>query len=347
SWSKLRKPMEFNHGETGFPLVGTHKIVDCVSCHVTLKFARVGSACADCHTDVHHGELGMDCQSCHTPEDWRNRQDLFAQHAQRGFPLVGVHAIADCQACHVGEQRNEFGGLPLDCSNCHQGNFLTTTNPNHTRANFSLDCQSCHEPVATSWRQTTFAHPAVFELRGAHRQTDCNSCHQATFAGTPQECAICHAKEFQATIEPPHVALGFPTECNVCHNETRWEGIQFDHLQRSGFELRGAHATAACTDCHTDNQFVGLPRDCFGCHQSDFQGAGNPDHVAGHFPSDCMLCHTETTWQPATFDHNLTQFPLTGAHQVLYCADCHVDNQYTALPTDCYSCHESDFTGVA
>ena len=60
--------------------------------------------------------------------------------------------------------------------------------------------------------------------------------------------------------------------------------------------------------------------------------------VAG-FPTTCSLCHTTASWAGATFNHNNTPFPLTGAHTTVQCGQCHVNNNFTTLPTDCGSCH--------
>ncbi len=345
SWTELRRPLAFNHDQTGFPLVGAHDEVQCISCHQSLKFAEIGVACADCHTDAHRGQLGLDCQSCHTPRDWANQQSILELHASRGFPLLGPHAVADCQACHINEQRNEFTGAPVECSGCHLSNFTLTENPNHPRAGFDLDCMSCHEPVAATWKQTTYEHTQTFALRGAHLEANCNSCHESAFVGLPTECAGCHIDAYQASFDPPHAEFGFPTDCQRCHNESRWQDATFDHLEVSGFELQEAHALARCTSCHVNNQLTGLPRDCFGCHESDFNGVTDPNHVQGNFPHDCMVCHNQSVWRPATFDHNLTGFPLTGAHVSLDCNACHAGG-FTGTPSDCFSCHESDFNGV-
>jgi hypothetical protein len=51
-------------------------------------------------------------------------------------------------------------------------------------------------------------------------------------------------------------------------------------------------------------------------------------------------------WTDGTFNHNNTPFPLTGAHTTVPCASCHVNNNYTSLPADCYSCHKTDYQGT-
>ena len=168
SWQRLKVQMEFNHDDTAFPLVGAHQTNDCMSCHQSLKFNEVGIACADCHTDIHRGQLGVDCQSCHSPTTWRDQQESFDLHAARGFPLTGVHTVLDCQACHTGEQQIEFAGLSAECSSCHMSDFQLTANPSHVKAAFDLECISCHEPLALSWENARYEHPASFEIKGAH-----------------------------------------------------------------------------------------------------------------------------------------------------------------------------------
>jgi len=347
SWKKLKKPLEFNHENTGFALEGLHKSVDCRSCHTSLKFIEVETACVDCHTDVHRGQLGIDCQQCHNPETgWKNQKDVYEMHSERGFPLVGVHAAVDCNACHLYEQQYEFHGIPIDCNGCHISEYQSSQNPNHMAAGFGIDCETCHLPIHKSWEEAIYPHTESFVLRGAHRLVDCMACHQTTFAGTPSECYSCHSTDYQESKDPSHIIFGFPTDCNVCHIEDRWEGARFDHIEASGFELQGVHAFVKCTDCHVNNQLSGLPRDCFGCHETDFRNVSDPNHVGGGFPQDCIMCHTQNSWQPATFDHNLTQFPLTGAHVTLECLDCHSAG-FAGTPTDCYSCHEQDFVAVS
>jgi len=76
---------------------------------------------------------------------------------------------------------------------------------------------------------------------------------------------------------------------------------------------------------------------------SNFNSTTNPNHVASGFPQTCDLCHTTAAWQPATFDHNKTLFPLTGFHRTVLCSSCHLNTDYKATPTDCYSCHKASY----
>jgi len=66
--------------------------------------------------------------------------------------------------------------------------------------------------------------------------------------------------------------------------------------------------------------------------------------VEQQFSQDCTECHSVDAWEPATFDHDLTDFPLTGAHKDIEtdCISCHVGGLFTNLPGDCIDCHKED-----
>jgi predicted CXXCH cytochrome family protein len=98
-----------------------------------------------------------------------------------------------------------------------------------------------------------------------------------------------------------------------------------------------------CSDCHINNQYQGTPTDCYACHEADYAGTTNPNHVAGGFPTECLECHTTTAWSPATFDHNVTNFPLTGAHVTADCQSCHEGGNYQLVYEDCYQCHQAEY----
>ena len=115
-----------------------------------------------------------------------------------------------------------------------------------------------------------------------------------------------------------------------------WLPAAFDH-NLSTFKLTGKHSTVACTGCHIDNIFQGTPTDCFTCHQKD-------DKHKGQFGTNCATCHSTSGWSPATFDHNLSTFKLTGKHITIACESCHINNDFKGTPTDCYSCHAANDT---
>jgi hypothetical protein len=121
-----------------------------------------------------------------------------------------------------------------------------------------------------------------------------------------------------------------------------WRPATFDH-ELSRFPLRGAHVSVDCAQCHVGGRFTGTPTDCYACHQQDYNQTTNPNHVSLRFPKKCEDCHSTDAWRPASFDHNVTRFPLTGAHRRVDCASCHSGGRFTGTPTDCYACHQADY----
>ena len=156
----------------------------------------------------------------------------------------------------------------------------------------------------------------------------------------------CHANDYENASTLDHVAARLPTTCESCHSTSGWGGALFDH-SATRFPLTGAHTASSCETCHVGGEFTGLSTECISCHATNFAGTTSPDHVAAGFPSDCELCHNTSGWPGATFDHGGTRFPLTGSHVSVGCASCHIGNQYVGTPTDCYSCHSSEYESVA
>jgi hypothetical protein len=107
--------------------------------------------------------------------------------------------------------------------------------------------------------------------------------------------------------------------------------------------LTGAHAQVACAQCHTNGNYNLTTTACVSCHLKDFQGTTNPNHATAGIPQQCEVCHSTSAWQPATFDHSKTGFPLTGAHVGVTCAQCHTNGNYNLASTTCVSCHLKDF----
>jgi nitrate/TMAO reductase-like tetraheme cytochrome c subunit len=338
-------PATLDHNATGFPLTGAHVTTTCEACHVNGNYQLTYTDCYQCHAsdfggviDPNHvlGNFSHDCQPCHTTTAWL--PSTF-NHSTTAFPLTGAHVSAQCQSCHVG---GNYQLTYTDCYQCHESDFTGVVEPSHVLGNFSHDCTPCH--TTTAWLPATFDHGTTnFPLTGAHVATPCQSCHvNGNYQLTYTDCYECHVSDFQVPQEPNHVAGNFDHDCTPCHTTTAWMPSTFSH-DNTPFPLTGAHQAVACSDCHINNQYQGTPTVCYDCHLSDYNNAVNPNHVAGGFPTDCMECHTTTGWSPATFDHNLTDFPLTGAHLSTDCQSCHVGGNYQLEYTDCYECHESDY----
>ncbi len=343
TWKVIPKKIKFNHDETGFPLEGQHKNVDCQSCHTSLVFSDVKTDCFSCHKDIHQGSVGYDCARCHAPQSWIV-QNINQIHEEDRFPLVGMHLNADCIQCHAQYNSLNFEVIGATCFDCHRKDYYATTAPNHAQAGFSTECQDCHSLNAVNWGAQSFNHD-FFPLVGGHNIANCFACHKqgSNFSGLSTECYSCHKKDYDATTDPNHITQGFPTTCDQCHSINSWGDAKFDH-STTGFALTGQHAVISCNSCHA-NGYTNTPSDCYSCHKKDYDATTDPNHVTQGFPTDCSQCHSTNSWGDASFDHSTTGFALTGQHATLSCNSCHASG-YTNTPSDCYSCHKKDYDGT-
>lgn len=342
SWKPIRSMPEFNHDSTRYPLRGMHKDVPCAGCHTSLVFKNVSVRCADCHADLHRRQFGANCENCHSVKGWKVSVREIQNHLNR-FPLMGAHAALDCEACHKGAATGQFAGLSTACYTCHQQDFKTP-NFDHVSAGFPTTCESCH--TMDTWFGAKFDHLKYtgYALTGMHATLECTACHiNGKYKGTPAACYACHQPDYKRTADPSHVQAALPHDCGICHSTANWLNAKFDHLAYTGYALTGKHAALQCKQCHASG-YAGTPSACASCHQKDYNGTTNPNHQAAGFPTDCSICHTTAGWSPSSFDHSKSGFPLSGAHKTTPCVKCHVNNNYTSIPKDCYSCHKSDYT---
>ncbi|HSW55501.1 MAG TPA: hypothetical protein VLH59_10440 [Ignavibacteriaceae bacterium] len=342
SWS----PATFDHDGLYFPIYsGEHagEWNECADCHDVPGNYSVFT-CISCHehnqqemNDKHQGVQGYvyesnACLSCHPDGSKGNAFN----HSISIFPLTGAHLTVNCQQCHT----TGYQGTPTECIACHQAHFNNTTNPSHTQLGLSTDCISCHT-TEPDWKPALFpVHNQYYELLGRHFEisNDCASCHNGNYVSTPNLCFDCHSVPYNNAQNPNHIAAGIPTQCEQCHNSTAWIPSTFNH-SLAGFELAGAHLNIQCSNCH-QGVITGLNSECISCHQDDYNIA--PDHVAQGFPTNCEMCHNSVAWNQVTFDHNATNFPLTGAHISVDCSNCH-ESGFTGTSTICYDCHQQDF----
>ena len=154
SWKPIRSNPEFNHDQTGYPLRGMHEKVSCTQCHTSMIFKNASTQCAECHADIHRRQFGANCENCHTVKGWNVSLDAIRNHQNR-FPLVGAHALVECNQCHKSAATGQFQGLSTACYSCHQKDFLTPV-LNHVTAGFSTTCETCH--TMDSWIRAKFDH---------------------------------------------------------------------------------------------------------------------------------------------------------------------------------------------
>jgi hypothetical protein len=332
------------HQLSRFPLTGVHRTADCSQCHKSeslLRFDVQGINCIDCHRDKYlattnpnHvlGGISEDCFLCHSV---RALQWTGAGFNHNIFPLTLGHSALKCTDCHT---TGNFSDAKTDCYTCHQQDFLTAKNPDHSLSKFSTACQDCHS-LNAGWRPASFNHTG-FPLTLGHASPACADCHKdGNYINTSADCYSCHQADYNSAISPNHKTSGFPVNCTLCHNTNPgWKPASFNH---SSFPLTQGHSSPACADCHKNGNYASISTACYSCHQQDFTAATNPNHIASGIPTTCNTCHTlNPGWAPAHFNH--TTFPLTLGHATPTCNDCHKGN-YTITSTDCFSCHQTDY----
>jgi hypothetical protein len=138
-WNDMSK---FDHTTTKFPLVGSHRAVECADCHkppnlertlLHVDFGKAPHACNECHEDPHGRQFAdreSDCASCHNSNKWK--PSLF-DHEKTPFSLKGGHQNVACGACHKstkeveGKQVLFYKPTPLACADCHGTNIPKET----------------------------------------------------------------------------------------------------------------------------------------------------------------------------------------------------------------------------
>lgn len=121
--------------------------------------------------------------------------------------------------------------------------------------------------------------------------------------------------------------------------------------------LAEAHAKleATCNDCHTPFTRDTQNALCISCHKP--VGADVDAHIGFHgrspevASSQCRRCHTDHKGRDANivffdaklFDHDISDFKLTGGHVGIACASCHVQKvKFREAAVACNACHAKD-----
>ena len=179
----------------------------------------------------------------------------------------------------------------------------------------------------------------------AEIEADCAKCH-APFRKASQDalCLDCHTKVNEDLTH----ASGFhgrapglaKAACRDCHTEHKGRDADVIGLDRAAFDHRftdyplpGAHLRLACETLPPGEAALrDAPSACVACHRED-------DAHRGQLGEDCGRCHEESAWAKAKFDHDKTDFPLTGEHRNVACALCHPGEHYENTAQDCNGCH--------
>lgn len=347
-------------------------------------------SCIGCHNDESpHEEQFPDteCNTCHDSDVWEEAP-IF-NHDNTRFELIGKHQDVSCDGCHPSVRSPggigyvQYTNLQFsNCGSCHEDE--------HQGA-FGSDCASCHSPIdwnrlSQTLSRSNFDHESTgFSLIGAHAQADCGSCHgkparsdqeiRIAFIGSTsrnsfpkvasETCLSCHVDYHGGEL----VEAKGGAVCENCHDQHDWYPTSYDierHNRESSFELTGAHMATPCLGCHKPDEapltFDIAETECQDCHEDD-----NP-HGIQFAEADqvtvCSTCHVTETWDQASaaFDHDQTDFPLTGKHASIVCQDCHIEQSlapgqltqvFRGLESTCESCHinenphQEQFPGTA
>jgi len=213
----------FDHSDFDFKLDGRHAELSCQSCHPNhlredysipgLEGSTDSAACSHCHVDVHQGAHGLQCQSCHNTTRFEVAGGEKV-HDLGFFRLAGAHDQMECSDCHTAD--TNLQGLGTLCAWCHEKDDI------HLGA-FGLECQDCHSQ--TAWMPTRFRHNQTgFPLTGAHRFTDCESCHvNNVYQGLPNDCYFCHVDSFLTAPEAHGGGRNANImDCAQCHRPIDW-----------------------------------------------------------------------------------------------------------------------------
>ena len=342
-------------------LVAGHKKwdEDCRACHVPFDKAAQAKLCADCHKPIaadlaskkrFHGRLqDTTCRRCHTEHQGRkaNISSLDKEkfdHNQTAYPLKGAHkkVEAKCESCH--KPNAKYRDATQRCDTCHRKD----DDEKGHKGKLGPKCEECHTDV--NWKETKFDHNKTkFKLELGHKEPKCKDCHTDQlypFKDNPRACVACHKKDDDDPKKKGHKGR-YGDKCEKCHDASKWKDTIFDHEKDAKYALRGKHFDAKCDTCHKEPLYtVKLPTACFACHKKDDEQKGHK----GGLGEKCEKCHNEKSWKGSNkFDHDETDYPLTGKHTDTKCEKCHTAGIVAVagkarekLSKACFSCHKKD-----
>ena len=348
----------FDHNLAGYELLGKHQEVNCLECHkkehisdakiqkLEGTYLGLGSECLDCHTDYHQETLAVNCTDCHDHQAFKPAPRF--DHNKTDYTLKGKHKDLDCIECHKKEIRNgedfqQFSGVKFGkCTDCHDDVH---------KNKFGQNCTDCHSE--NSFREIKkikdFDHSlTAYALEGLHQKVDCKECHKTSYTKSLayNQCTDCHGDEHKDELDKN----GVDPDCSSCHSVNGFlpSSYSIEEHNKTDFTLKGAHLATPCFSCHVkkeDWHFREIGKNCVDCHEDIHKDLiGNK-----YYPEqNCKSCHTENQWLEVSFDHNLTDFKLEGAHQKQDCRACHFTENdkgsftqnFSDFTDNCTDCHQ-------
>jgi hypothetical protein len=136
----------------------------------------------------------------------------------------------------------------------------------------------------------------------------------------------------------------------VCHvvDGYRPSLYTIEKHNKTKFELTGSHLAVSCQNCHFINNkdwhFRNIGLNCNDCHKNVHGNELKPKVMQNN---NCIACHQTDNWFTLRYDHNQTNFKLTGKHLSVSCGKCHhskelTNNEYkfASLKSECVTCHK-------
>lgn len=190
--------------------------------------------------------------------------------------------------------------------------------------------------------EAMFMSPGKLHQSHAKWNAECQQCHHDNKNQNTNLCLDCH-DEIAADRNKNNGFHGQKKQrtqqCNRCHTEhqgsqaqiTAWTIASFNH-DSSGFKLEGSHEALNCSACHTEKSYRLEKTTCEDCHSKD-------TIHAQRISQQCQDCHNQKNWLNADFNHNQSDFKLKASHSKLSCQQCHVNQSFNQIETQCISCH--------
>lgn len=345
------------------------------------RWLGLATTCVSCHKkdDVHFFKAPYnkkDCNACHGVKAW-NQDTKFDHEKDAKYKLEGKHAELKCAECHAPGKKPlpqnavyKWPKLKTDyCMACHENYHANTMSKKYQTGK----CNDCH--TQTSFKVDKFDHSITgYELRERHAEIKCIDCHKQKvptletkdktfiFKGLKTDCLSCH-KDFHLFADHKSERYAKPNDCMQCHNERDWKQIHdFVHNKNTRYVIDGKHEELKCTECHVPQLHKTPPepvqkgqyfwelldsKTCENCHKSPHEQEFTPEFRA----KQCTECHVTTGWKDQVtgqkFNHDKTRFKLTGKHEEIKCADCHVIDgkqvfKFKSFKQNfCQDCHEN------
>jgi hypothetical protein len=350
--------LKFDHKDSRFELLGKHKTLACKSCHkselIRVKksqktgagsYLGLGTKCLDCHADYHQNSLSTNCLNCHNNTAFKPVTGF--DHKKTKFPLLGKHQSVECVKCHKitesdGKKSQKFTGIAFSaCTDCHKDIHENK---------FGKDCRKCHneESFKKVAGINTFDHGKTdYPLEGKHLTVECKSCHKQNLTAKLSfgQCTDCHKDYHKGQLKKP----GIKSDCKDCHTLAGFTNSNFtiERHNKGEFLLEGSHLATPCISCHKKDKewvFKDLKKNCVDCHENIHKSFIAEKYFGNQ---KCESCHSVTAWSKVKFDHNTTNFKLTGKHAEAECKKCHfkqdpdgtIKQRFSDLKGRCLDCH--------